>query len=55
MPGGACGELDVLLVHRVRRVVGGDRVDRAVGEARAAGLAVGLRERSGGATLVLVS
>ena len=42
-------------MDRVRRVIGRDRVERAVGEPRAAGLAVGLAERSGGAILVLVS
>ena len=34
MPGGASVNSTLLLVQRVRRVVGGDRVDRAVGERR---------------------
>ncbi len=48
-------ELDVLLVAVVRRVVGGDRVDRAVGERRRAAPRRRRRVRSGGVILALVS
>ena len=48
-------ELDVLLVGVVRRVVGGDDVDAAVGDALRASRRDPLASRSGGFILVSVS
>ena len=55
MPLARLVELDVLLQRRVRRVVGGDGVDGAVGERLAQGLARRAAERSGGFILAWVS
>ena len=51
IPGRACGPLALLVLHRVGGVVGGDGVDRAVGQPGPHAPATSSSVRSGGLTL----